>query len=248
MTSTTRTTTCSGNTPANPSKRTSYMTRPGDPPAPDDPLLQFAPVPHKAPRRNSITAARQRAFIAALAATGVVNQAARTIGASLEALYRLRHKPGAEAFAAAWDDAVDRGVQRLEDCALARAIEGEERMVVAGGQVVGTEIRHNEALVMFFLRSRRADRYGAQVSPGHPIYERIRAEVMAELHLQRQGSRDDAMAALTARIRMMREEEEEYGLLLASDLAQDRDDEADGCEECRREHAGEQAGGCTEEL
>ena len=38
---TNRTTTCSGNTPANPRSRTSYMTRPGDPPSPDDPLLQF---------------------------------------------------------------------------------------------------------------------------------------------------------------------------------------------------------------
>ena len=36
-----RTTACSGNTPANPRQRTSYMTRPGDPPSPDDPLLQL---------------------------------------------------------------------------------------------------------------------------------------------------------------------------------------------------------------
>ena len=62
----------------------------------DDPLLGFAPYLHAAPRRNSITPERQREFIAALAATGIVTQAARQIGASLEALYRLRHQPGAE--------------------------------------------------------------------------------------------------------------------------------------------------------
>jgi hypothetical protein len=42
------------------------------------------------------------------------------------------------------------------DCALARAIAGEERLVVSAGKVLGTEVRHNEALVMFFLRSRRS--------------------------------------------------------------------------------------------
>jgi hypothetical protein len=63
-------------------------------PAEDDPLLGFVPVPHSRPRRNSITPDRQRAFIAALAA--------REIGASLEALYKLRNRPGAEGFRTAW--------------------------------------------------------------------------------------------------------------------------------------------------
>ena len=62
--------------------------------------------------------------MAALAATEIVTQAARSIGKSMEALYKLCNQPGAEGFAAAWDAAVDRGVQRLEDTALARAIEG----------------------------------------------------------------------------------------------------------------------------
>jgi len=52
-----------------PSRRTSRTAFRGLPPAPDDPLLSFAPVPHKAPRSNSITAPLQRAFIAQLAAT-----------------------------------------------------------------------------------------------------------------------------------------------------------------------------------
>src|SRR5690348_17736654 len=47
-------------------------------PISDDPLLSFEPYRHRAPRRNSITPERQRAFIAALAATGIVTQAARS--------------------------------------------------------------------------------------------------------------------------------------------------------------------------
>ena len=119
------------------------------------------PVPHARPRSNSITPDVQRAFIAQLAATGIVTQAARHVGKSMEALYKLRQRPGAEGFRAAWDAAIDRGVARLEDSALARAIEGEERLILNGGEVIGAERRHNEALVMFFLRNRLPHRYGA---------------------------------------------------------------------------------------
>ena len=120
------------------------------------------PVPHVAPRANSITPEVQRAFIAQLAATGIVSAAARHVGKSMEALYKLRQRPGAEGFRAAWDAALDRGVSRLEDSALARALQGEERLILHGGAVIGAERRHNEALVMFFLRNRLPHRYGGQ--------------------------------------------------------------------------------------
>ena len=152
------------------------------PPAPDDPLLGFMPVPHVQPRANSITPDVQRAFIAQLAATGIVSQAARHVGKSMEALYKLRQKPGAEGFRAAWDAALDRGMARLEDSALARAINGEERLILHGGKVVAAERRHNDALVMFFLRTRLAHRYDQQkdVGPGHPTYEKVAAAYAEE--------------------------------------------------------------------
>ena len=200
------------------SQGTSYMAfRDGEPIDQADPLLDFVPVPHVAARRNSITAERQRAFIAHLAATGIVRQAARHIGASLEALYKLRKRPGAAEFDAAWDAAIDRGVARLEDSALARAIEGEERMVVSAGKVVGTERRHNEALVMFLLRQRRAERYGADIRPGHPLYERIRTEVLAEQAAHSGGStRDEAaiLASLDAKLERMQARQEAAQRLL----------------------------------
>jgi hypothetical protein len=152
------------------------------PPAPDDPLLDFMPVPHAQPKANSITPDVQRAFIAQLAATGIVSQAARHVGKSMEALYKLRQRPGAEGFRAAWDAALDRGVSRLEDSALARAIEGEEKPILHAGKVVGVERRHNEALVMFFLKNRLPHRYDQQkeVGPGHPLYEKVAAAYAAE--------------------------------------------------------------------
>jgi hypothetical protein len=173
--------------------RTSYMAhRDGEVPADDDPLLAFVPAPHTHPRANSITADRQRAFVAHLAATGIVAEAAAHIGASLEALYKLRHKPGAEGFAAAWDEAVERGVLRIEHGALQRAIEGVERPIVSGGRLLGWHRVHNEGLVMFLLRQRRPEKYGAAIQlalkPGHPLYERIRGEVIDQDHEDEQAT------------------------------------------------------------
>jgi hypothetical protein len=164
------------------------------PPAPDDPLLSFMPVPHVAARSNSITPDVQRAFIAQLAATGIVKQAALHVGKSIEALYKLRQRPGAEGFRSAWDAALDRGVSRLEDCALARAITGEEKPILYGGKVVGVERRHNEALVMFFLRNRLPHRYDQQkdIGPGHPVYEKVAAAYAEE---QARISRDPVTQA-----------------------------------------------------
>jgi hypothetical protein len=164
------------------------------PPAPDDPLLDFMPVPHVAPRSNSITPDVQRAFIAQLAATGIVRDAARHVGKSIEALYKLRQRPGAEGFRAAWDAALDRGVSRLEDSALARAIEGEERLILHKGEVIAVERRHNEAMVRFFLRNRLPHRYHPvkDVGPGHPLWDKVAA---AQAEAARQLAQDPAERA-----------------------------------------------------
>lgn len=75
-------------TRATPRQSTSLLAfEPVPPPPADDPLLDFAPYLHPRPRRNSITPELQRHFVATLAATGIVNQAARSIGKSMEALY-----------------------------------------------------------------------------------------------------------------------------------------------------------------
>ena len=200
---------------ARPSRRTSRTAFSAPPPEPGDPLLGFAPYLHTAPRRNSITPDRQRAFIAALAASGIVTQAAREIGASLEALYKLRNQPGAAGFAAAWELAIDRGIARLEDCALERALLGEERPVVRGGEVIGSWRRFDTPLLLFLLRQRRAERYGpvgARGRSGEDEDTRTEAEVYAEI---------DAM------IDQMRARDAANSALLDGDEDEDADDDAD---------------------
>ncbi|MGX7951689.1 hypothetical protein ACWPM1_03900 [Tsuneonella sp. HG249] len=159
----------SRSTRATPRQGTSPLAFTPVPPLPgDDPLLAFAPFLHPQPRRNSITPELQRRFVAALAATGIVNQAARVIGKSLEALYKLRARAGAEEFAAAWDEALKWGMLRLEDCALERALAGAH----------GSD---GDAMLCFVLRQRSRFRIDERdLVPGHPVYERIRGEVLAE--------------------------------------------------------------------
>lgn len=200
-----------------PSRRTSRTAFADLPPEPDDPLLGFEPYRHVAPRRNSITPERQRAFIAALAATGIVTQAARSIGASLEALYRLRNQPGAAGFAAAWEEAIDRGIARLEDCALERALAGEERTILKDGEVVARWVRHDTALLMFLLRQRRPRRWNAEgthyanLRPGHPVYERLRQEWQREQAMASRARSDQVLEEINAKLSRMRQRRIEAG-------------------------------------
>ena len=172
--------------------RTAYRS---ETPAEDDPLLAFAPYLHPQPRSNSITPERQRAFVAHLAATGIVSQAARHIGKSMEALYKLRARPGAEGFAAAWDQAIERGVTRLEDCALERALQGTATPIVGREGILGWWDKPDNGLLRFLLQHRLPERYGVQqLKPGHPVYESIRAEVLEARRIE-QDAEDEVNEA-----------------------------------------------------
>ena len=61
-------------------------------------------------RKDGWTPERQRAFIGALADTGVVSEAARSVGMSRQAAYRLRAR--APQFAFLWDEAVKVALQQ----------------------------------------------------------------------------------------------------------------------------------------
>lgn len=135
----------------------------------DDPLLDFLPYCHKRPRGNSITPQVQRAFIYQLAASGIVKQAATKVGKSIEALYKIREKPGAEDFRRAWDEALEWGRLRLEDCAMERALHQ------------GAHDPHANGMLCWVLQHRNAHMVDSrEVQPGHWLYERIRYEITGE--------------------------------------------------------------------
>ena len=130
-------------------------------PAEAPPRLKFAPVPRKCKRHDGWTADRQRRFIEALADLGSVRAAAHAVNMAPEGAYQLRRLPEAESFRAAWEDALALGVQRLEDVAMERALNGVEVPVYHFGEVVGARRVYNDRLLMFMLRNRAAKRFAA---------------------------------------------------------------------------------------
>jgi hypothetical protein len=147
------------------------------------PLLDFDPVPRRA-RHDGWTPRRQRAFIAALAETGSVRQAAEAINMTPEGAYYLRRQPRSDAFRAAWDAALDHGAEIVDGKALERSIHGVPVPIFQGGKQVGERRVFNERLTMFLLQHRKPEKYGharkGDVSPEEADRaETVRAEIAA---------------------------------------------------------------------
>lgn len=118
--------------------------------------LDFAPVPRLRARRNGWSAEAQRRFIECLADCGCVSQAARAVGLSARGAYRLLEAPGADGFAAAWDQAIARGIERLRADAFDRAFSGAWVPVYRKGRLVRVEHRRLDRLAIALLSGRKA--------------------------------------------------------------------------------------------
>lgn len=124
---------------------------------------------HRQRRYNGWTVEAQRGFIAALADTGSVEQAARAVAMSARSAYALRRAPGAEQFARAWGLALDAAAQRLADIAFDRAMNGTEEAVRnRDGEIVGYKRKHSDQLLMFLLRAHQPDVYGRKPAAAAP--------------------------------------------------------------------------------
>ncbi|OJW60015.1 MAG: hypothetical protein BGO57_05075 [Sphingomonadales bacterium 63-6] len=134
----------------------------------------FSPVPLRA-RADGWTPARQAAFLAALAITRCVAKAARRVKMARETAYRLRGKPGAGSFAAAWDKVMGKAPQEGR-----RKVTGEERLqralfgllkpVIYRGQHVGTTRKADNSALLGHLaqidRASLSPREGGERSQG----------------------------------------------------------------------------------
>ena len=138
------------------------------------PLIPFTPVQLR-PRHDGWTAAKQIAFIEALAETACVEEACRRVGMTAQSAYRLRRRECGAAFLRAWDDALDHALHRLEQAALSRALNGVPRPIFYKGEQVGEWREYDERLTMFLLRHRRPHRFGKWIermlTPGPPDCE-----------------------------------------------------------------------------
>jgi hypothetical protein len=104
----------------------------------------FVPVPLRT-RADGWTALRQAEFLGWLAETRSVAEAARRVNMARETAYRLRRKPGAESFAAAWDAAMGFALAHTLPASKVtgyelwhRAFHGLLKPVMRGGRYAGT--------------------------------------------------------------------------------------------------------------
>lgn len=131
--------------------------------SPDD-LLLFTPVETAYRGANGWSSEVQRAFIAALARTGVVAAAARSVGRSARSAYQLRQRAGADSsFARAWVEAQGRAHEETMDGAMATALEPRRTEVWHRGRHVGYRTIWENRLAFAALRA--LDRREAQLGP-----------------------------------------------------------------------------------
>ena len=114
----------------------------------------FVPVAARS-RKDGWSARRQAAFLAALAITGSVSEAARRVAMARETAYRLRRRAGAESFAAVWDAILGRydGARRkvTPEERARRAIEGLLKPVIYRGKHVANVRRCDNSALLGLL-------------------------------------------------------------------------------------------------
>lgn len=122
------------------------------PPAP------FTPVPLRA-RHDGWTPDRQASFVRALGISRSVAAAAAAVGLSRASAYRLRARPDANNFAAAWDAALVRTpcprsalVEAHAAALWDRAWNGRVTPVVREGAIVGIRVKPDNAALMTLMR------------------------------------------------------------------------------------------------
>ena len=114
----------------------------------------FAPVPLARARSDDWHPEVQRNFVRALSVMASVGPAARAVCMSRASAYRLRDRPGAESFAAAWDIALGTGRARMFDYAMERAVNGVTVVRILRGGSVTVSGGPDMALVNAALRDR----------------------------------------------------------------------------------------------
>ncbi len=130
-------------------------------------IPRFHPVP-VAPRADGWTPARQAAFIGLLAQTRSVAAAARCLGMRRESAYRLRRRPGAAGFAAAWDAALGKPYRPIDTgsakatglAAHARLESGLAQIVMHAGRYVATVWKADDKALLQHLAQLDRGRLG----------------------------------------------------------------------------------------
>lgn len=114
--------------------------------------LAFTPVAAQRHRADGRTPETQANFIRALDAMGSVGRAAKAVGMGRASAYRLRERPDAASFAAAWDRAISAGRTHQFSIAMDRALNGVTIVRVLKGGAIDVSGGPDMAIVNAVLR------------------------------------------------------------------------------------------------
>lgn len=98
------------------------------------------------------------AFLDALKDMGIVSRAAAIAGVSSSAVSALRQRNAD--FDAAFEDAMEEAIDKMETEARRRAVDGVEKTIYYQGEVCGYEQVYSDSLLMFLLKGRRRAVFG----------------------------------------------------------------------------------------
>lgn len=121
-------------------------------------------------------------------------EAALTCGISRPTAFSWKRED--EAFRAAWIDAIDEGTDLLEKEARRRAVDGVDKPVYQGGELVGHVREYSDTLLVLMLKGRRREVYNTERHEhtgdgGGPINTKTDVTVRFVKASKRKGEEDD---------------------------------------------------------
>lgn len=107
--------------------------------------------------RTERTPEKEAEFLENLGETANVTASCKATGIARSTAYEWRDD--SESFRKAWDTAVERGTDALEDEATRRAKDGVTKPVHYKGERVDEVQEYSDTLLMFLLKGRRPDKF-----------------------------------------------------------------------------------------
>lgn len=116
-------------------------------------------------RRTTRTDRARETFLAVLADTCNVSEAARKAGIGRSSAYEWREDD--PTFAAAWDQAEQEAADKLEREAWRRAVEGTDKPVTFQGAITATYKEYSDRMLELLLKAHRPDKFKERVANEH---------------------------------------------------------------------------------
>lgn len=104
----------------------------------------------------------QARFVTAFRERGLVRYACEAAGVSKQHAYKVRAED--PSFRAAWDEAREDAIEVLEREARRRAVDGVQKPVYQGKELVGHVTEYSDVLLIFTLKAMRPEMYRDRVS------------------------------------------------------------------------------------